>query len=95
MELTITISELRWGDQPPANIEKQLFAKEAGQITRDCLEEIPQAERIVFYLREVEEIERAESCKNVGISHGYCGVLLFRARNRLRESLAKRGLAHG
>ncbi len=81
--------------QPPVDIEKQLFAQEAGQIIRDCLEEIPQSQRIVFYLREVEEMETADICNKMGISPTNCGVLLFRARNRLRECLAKRGLTNG
>ncbi len=81
--------------QPPVDIEKQLFAKEADQIIRDCLEGIPKVQRIVFYLREVEEMTTGDICKNMGISRSNCGVLLFRARNRLRERLAKRGLANG
>jgi RNA polymerase sigma-70 factor, ECF subfamily len=52
--------------QPPVDIEKQLLAQEAGQIIQDSLEEIPQAQRIVFYLREVEEMETAMSVAKWG-----------------------------
>jgi RNA polymerase sigma-70 factor (ECF subfamily) len=78
--------------QPPADIEKQILARETGQIIRDCLEEIPRAQRIVFYLREVEEMKTPEICKKMGISTTNFGVLLYRARNRLRECVEKKGL---
>lgn len=80
---------------PPADIEKQLLAEETGQIIQDCLEAIPHAQRIAFYLREVEEMNTQEICKKMNISVTNCGVLLFRARNRLRECVEKKGLKRG
>ncbi len=80
---------------PPADIEKQLLAQETGKIIQDCLEAIPEGQRIVFYLREVEEMKTPEICKKLGISATNLGVLLFRARNRLRECVEKKGLKRG
>jgi RNA polymerase sigma-70 factor (ECF subfamily) len=48
--------------------------------------------RAAFHLREVEEMATAEICKKMAISATNLGVLLFRARNRLRECLEKKGL---
>ncbi len=78
--------------QPPADIEKQLLDQEAGEIIQECLETIPQSQRIAFYLREVEEMTTPEICKEMGISATNLGVLLFRARNRLCECVEKKGL---
>lgn len=81
----------RWR-QPPADLEKQLLAKEIRKVIRDCLEAIPQAQRVAFYMREIEEMKTPEICKKMGISATNFGVLLFRARNRLRECIRKKGL---
>ncbi len=74
------------------DIERQIFSQEAKQIIEECLETIPRAQRIAFYLREVEEMETPEICKKMGISATNLGVLLFRARNRLCVCVEKRGL---
>ncbi len=81
--------------RPPPDIEKQLLDQEAGQIVQECLETIPQAQRIAFYLREIEEMKTPEICKKMRISATNLGVLLFRARNRLRECVEKKGLKRG
>ncbi len=78
--------------QPPIDIEKQIFSQEVRHIIQDCLESIPQAQRIAFYLREVEEMKTPEICKKMGITITNLGVLLYRARNRLRECVEKKGL---
>jgi len=78
--------------RPPLDIDKALFAREVRGLVRECLETVPRAQRIAFYLREIEEMETAEICKKMGVSATNLGVLLFRARNRLRECLEKRGL---
>ncbi len=81
--------------QPSVDIEKQLFGQEARQIIQECLETIPRAKRIALYLREIEEMNTPEICKKMGISTTNLGVLLFRARNRLRECVEKKGLKRG
>lgn len=74
------------------DIERQIFSQEAKQIIQECLETIPRAQRIAFYLREVEQMETPEICKKMGISVTNLGVLLFRARNRLCECVEKKGV---
>ena len=59
---------------------------------RVCLEELPGKQRSVFLLREVEGFETPEICKILEVSRTNLGVLLFRARNRLRECLEARGV---
>lgn len=78
--------------QPPEDIEALLFRSETGKMIEECLQATPLAQRVAFYLREVEEMTTPEICKKMAISSTNLGVLLFRARNRLRECLEKRGL---
>jgi RNA polymerase sigma-70 factor, ECF subfamily len=84
----------RWR-QPPADIEDAVFGREVRQMIHDCLQKVPQAQRIAFYLREVEEMQTEEICKKMAVSGTNLGVMLFRARNRLRECLEKKGLKKG
>ncbi|MGH9358773.1 MAG: RNA polymerase sigma factor [Terriglobia bacterium] len=81
--------------QPPADLERELLSQEIGAIIRDCLEQIPQAQRLAFILREVEEMTSSEICKVMNISPTNLGVLMFRARNRLRECVERKGLRRG
>lgn len=81
--------------QPPVDIEREVFGREVREMMKECLEGIPQAQRVVFYLREVEEMETSEICKKMSLSSTNLGVMLFRARNRLRECLEKKGLKRG
>jgi RNA polymerase sigma-70 factor, ECF subfamily len=78
--------------QPPLDIEKAVFAREVRDMIQECLETVPRPQRIAFYFREVEEMKTDEICKKMAISATNLGVLLFRARNRLRECMEKKGL---
>jgi RNA polymerase sigma-70 factor, ECF subfamily len=78
--------------QPPLDVEDEVFAREIREMIQECLENVPRAQRIAFYLREVEEMKTEEICKKMAISGTNLGVILFRARNRLRECLERKGL---
>ena len=57
-----------------------------------CLDEVPDRQRLAFVLREVEGFETEEICNILQVSANNLGVLLFRARNRLRECLESKGM---
>lgn len=78
--------------QPPADFEREFLSGEIGAIIGDCLDKIPQAQRAAFVLREVEGMNTADICKVLNVSVTNLGVILFRARNRLRECVERRGL---
>ncbi len=59
-----------------------------GQIS-DCLDDLPTAQRAAFSFREVEGLTTSEICKILGVTSTNLGVMLYRARNRLRECLAR------
>ena len=56
-----------------------------------CLGELPDRQRLAFALREVEDMSTEEVCKILEVSANNLGVLLFRARNGLRECLEAKG----
>ena len=78
---------------PPQDIEQLLEGVEIRDAIDGCLEGIPTRQRMAFVLREVEGLVGDEICKILDVSHTNLGVLIFRARNRLRECLEARGWA--
>lgn len=79
--------EAKSWSRPPRGPEDELFAKEARHEIGDCLEEVPDRQRMAFVLREIEGLSTQEICKILEVSATNMGVMLFRARNRLRECL--------
>ncbi len=68
-----------------------LDSKEILREIDDCLDSTPERQRLAFILREVEQLETEEICNIMGITATNLGVMLFRARNRLRECLESKG----
>lgn len=81
----------RWA-RPPAGPEELLAQGEVRRMLGDCLEDVPERQRLAFSLREVEGFDTDEVCKILEVSANNLGVLLYRARNRLRECLEAKGL---
>lgn len=77
--------------RPPRPIDLQLQDAEARDSIEDCLEGVPMQQRMAFVLREVEGLDSAEICKILDVSRTNLGVLMYRARNRLRECLEEKG----
>lgn len=87
-----SVFESRFDDQrswshPPRGPADDLFAKEALREIGGCLEALPDRQRMAFVLREVEGFSTGEICKILEASATNIGVMLFRARSRLRECL--------
>lgn len=78
---------------PPQDIEKVLESAEVREAIDGCLESVPTQQRMAFVLREVEGLVSEEICKILGVTRTNLGVLIFRARNRLRECLEARGMS--
>lgn len=68
---------------PAALLEQHQF----WQAMQDCLERLPKALARIFLLREIEEKENAEICKELEISPTNAWVMLYRARMGLRKCL--------
>jgi RNA polymerase sigma-70 factor (ECF subfamily) len=90
------VFEGRFDDQgswsrPPQAADEALTRKQVRREISDCLEQAPERQRLAFHLREVEQLETDEICKILEVSVTNLGVMLFRARNRLRECLESKG----
>jgi len=78
---------------PPQDIQKVLEGAEVQEAIDGCLEGVPTQQRMAFVLREVEGLVSDEICKILSVTRTNLGVLIFRARNRLRECLEARGMS--
>jgi RNA polymerase sigma-70 factor (ECF subfamily) len=79
--------------RPPADLERLMPSKEIGELIRGCMDGLPVNQREVFVLREVEGLETSEICKILAVSVTNFGVLMHRARARLRECLESKGVS--
>jgi len=69
--------------------ERRAVSLELRQELRDALDELPERQRLVVTLRDVEGLEAEEACRLLGLSPGNERVLLHRGRSRLRAALER------
>jgi RNA polymerase sigma-70 factor (ECF subfamily) len=80
----------RW-IKPPTDPEEFLMGVQTISTVEKCLETLPLTQRMVFITKEVEEQDSEDICKILDISVTDLGVLLYRAKNRLRECIDRKG----
>jgi RNA polymerase sigma-70 factor (ECF subfamily) len=76
---------------PLEDLERMLESRDIGRTLDDCLGALPLQQREVFLLREVEGLDSKDICNNLQISNTHLGVLIHRARHRLRECMREKG----
>jgi RNA polymerase sigma-70 factor (ECF subfamily) len=79
-----------WADPPvpwPDQVDDRLVAERLAHRVRDLLPALPDQQRQVIVLRDVEGLDSAEVAALLGISDGNQRVLLHRGRSKLRELL--------
>ena len=67
--------------------EVVMYRAEFWETFRNCLSKLPKRVADVFMLREVEEMETEQICRDLNISPNNLWVMLHRARMALRECL--------
>lgn len=80
----------KWA-RPPADMERLLLSKEIGEHIRGCMDALPANQREAFVLRDIEGLDTADICKILDVTLTNFGVLMHRARARLRECLESKG----
>jgi RNA polymerase sigma-70 factor (ECF subfamily) len=65
----------------------RLEADEIQRLFRDCLSKLPEPQRVVFVMREIEGCSHAEIAETLVISEPNARTLFRRARNRLQKEL--------
>lgn len=73
-----------WGLEDPAAIHQ---SREALEVVRAALAELPTAQRQVVLLRDVEDVSAADACNILELSETNQRVLLHRGRARIRRAL--------
>ncbi len=76
----------RWRS-PPLDPERFLQATQAMKLIEECLDGLPLTQRMAFCLREIDDHGTPDICKILNISVTNLGVVLFRAKARLRECI--------
>jgi RNA polymerase sigma-70 factor (ECF subfamily) len=71
-----------------ASAEQLALSAEAVERVHDAIAELPELQRRVVTLRDVEGFDAAEVCDLLELSEGNQRVLLHRARTKLRDALA-------
>ena len=74
-----------WRDDPARIAER----KDIEQILDEAIAGLPEGHRVVFVLRDVEEMSVRETAEALGISEANVKVRLLRARLALREKLTR------
>lgn len=78
--------------RPPQRPDAYASASQAMSWIRECVERLPERRRLAFSLREMEQMEMSEICNILSVSLNNLGVLLFRARNSVRECMEAKGI---
>ena len=75
---------------PGASPEAETGRRELQGILSAAIDKLPEPFRLVFVLREIEELDVAETASYLGIKPETVKTRLFRARRLIREALSER-----
>ncbi len=74
-----------WRNSPEVLLQR----KETMRLIEEALQQLPEKYRVVFWLRDVEQLSTRETAEALGISEANVKVRLLRARLMLREHLTR------
>ncbi len=74
----------------PVNPERFLESSENMALIAKCLELLPINQKMAFLLKEVEEELTDRICNILNVTSTHLGVLLYRARNQLRDCVDRK-----
>lgn len=81
-----------WGiwNSLPRGPEEEAANDELKDWLERCAGDLTADQRTAFALKAAQGVSTEDACKILGVSPTHLGVLLFRARNKLRECLEKK-----
>lgn len=71
----------------PIDPEKFMASTQMMELIQKCMDRLPLSQRMAFCLKEIDDHGTSDICKILEVSVTNLGVLLYRARNRLRECI--------
>ncbi len=75
-----------WSEENPERLAQGV---ETRAVIERAIAELPEAQRAVITLRDIEEMETEEICNLLGVTVSNQRVLLHRARSKVRQALEK------
>jgi len=69
------------------NPHEEAEQSEVMRVLEGCVDRLPDRLKLLFSLRDVEGLTVAEAAAGAGVTVGSAGVLLTRARHKLRSCL--------
>jgi RNA polymerase sigma-70 factor (ECF subfamily) len=75
---------------PPKGPDEEVLTKEVAGMIEGCMGDLTEDQRSAFHLKEVDRVETKDLCNILDVTATHLRVLLFRARNKLRECLEKK-----
>ncbi len=78
-------------EQALSEVEHKAQSVEIQKMLQECLEGLSALMRMAFTLKEVEGMDTETICKALNLTSTNLGVVLFRARNKLRDCLTAKG----
>ncbi|WP_437672605.1 RNA polymerase sigma factor [Sorangium sp. So ce131] len=76
-----------WSAPPERWADDRLLAGETLDVVRRAIDALPEGQREVITLRDIEELSAAEVCAALGLTEANQRVLLHRARARVRRAV--------
>lgn len=76
-----------WWNTEPADPARLFESKESRRFIEECLQGLSETQREAFVLREIEGENSENICNILGLNVSHLGVLLFRAKDKLRKCL--------
>jgi len=74
----------------PLSPEKFLASAQSLEIIEKCLEVLPLQQKMAFQCKEIEGNTSVEICKILGITSTNLGVILYRAKIKLRDCIERK-----
>lgn len=71
------------------DLETEVEAEEFNNTLKSCLDKLPEKTAAVFVLKNMEDLDTEEICKELGITPSNYWVLMHRAKLQLRECIQK------
>ena len=79
-----------WSQPPEPWPDARVESSEMVALVREALEKLPEVQRTVMSLRDVDGWDSGEVCELLGVSEGNQRVLLHRARSKVRAFVEER-----
>ena len=73
-----------------SNLEREIEARDQLRQVEQCIDSLPEQQRLILQLREIEQMEFEEIAQQLNMNETAIRVALSRARKALREKLIQR-----